>query len=769
MLRILLCLLIFATPGLAQNFTSTIRGTIKDADTGMPLPGATVLLSPTQTGAITDSQGAFRFENIHVGRYQLDVSYLGYTTALISELLLESGKENVQHIRLLPAGKQLNETTVTATQPVSYNSIQEITIEQTLRYAATYMDPARVATSFPGVAAANDQANGLVIRGNSPNSMQWRLEGVEIVNPNHLSNAGTFSDRPTSTGGGVNILSTQLLGTSQFLSGAFPAQYGNVNGGILDMHLRNGNDEKTEFTAQASLLGLDFAAEGPFSKKSKASYLINYRYSFTGLLGAMGVKFGGEDIRFQDLSFNLNFPTAKGGKFTIFGMGGISSNTFEPDKDTTAWEFAKDGQSILYKNRMFASGLTFEQPLGKKLSFRAALVGSTLYSSRVAYAVNGRNLEKSELLDDQELLNGKVSLNTTLTYRYNPRFRFQGGLFVTLNQYQTDIWSTNTEFKSLVFQPFVKWSFQVAPRISAEVGLHAMLSQVERTDKLSALPEPRAAIKWQLNETDQLNASFGLYSQMQTAGLYATHIYDTDHYNNRNLSPTRSQQVVLGYQKSLPKNSSLKIEAYYQHLFDVPVGQRLRDNYSGVNLVEEVPYEFLKNSGTARNYGIEVSFQKLLTNDYYMLVSGSLYDATYVDLFGERHQARFNGRHTFSFTSGKEFKSGGESLWGVNVKVLWLGGFRDKPIDVAYSETLKTTLYEAQSHYSVKMKDYFRPDMRIYWKKSKAKYSRTLALDLQNVSGTKNEAYQYFDQRKDAVVTQYQLGLIPVLSYRWEF
>ncbi|WP_026630041.1 TonB-dependent receptor [Dyadobacter alkalitolerans] len=769
MLRILLFSLFFITQGFAQTITSTIRGAVSDLDTRSPLAGATVSLTSPQTGTITDSAGTFRFDNLPPGRYQLMVSYVGYETVRIPELLLESGKENVQQVRLAPAGKQLNEATVTGARPVAFNSVQEITIEQTLRYAATYMDPARVATSFPGVAAANDQANGLVIRANSPNSMQWRLEGVEIVNPNHLSNAGTFSDRPTSTGGGVNILSTQLLGTSQFLSGPFPAQYGNVNGGILDMHLRNGNDQKTEFTAQASLLGLDFAAEGPFSKKSRASYLVNYRYSFTGLLGAVGVKFGGEDIRFQDLSFNLNFPTAKGGKLTVFGMGGVSSNTFEPEKDTTTWEFAKDEQNILYKNRMFASGLTFEQPLGKKLSLRAALVGSTLYTSRVAYAVNSRNLEREELLGDQELINGKLSLHTSVTYRYNLRFRFQGGIFVTLNQYTTDVWSVNTELKSLVIEPFVKWSFQLTRRISAEAGLHAMVSGMERTDKVSALPEPRAAIKWQLNERNQISASYGLHSQLQTAGVYATHIYDTDDYNNRRLSPTRSQHIVVGYQRTFPKNSSLKVEAYWQHLFDVPVGQTLRDNYSAVNLVEEIPYVFMKNNGTARNYGIEASFQKLLTDDYYMLISGSLYDATYVDFFGQRHTARFNGRHTFSFTGGKEFKTRNQSLWGVNVKMLWLGGFRDKPIDVEYSKTLKTTLYEEQSHYSVKMKDYFRPDLRIYWKKSRARFNTTLAIDLQNVSGTKNEAYRYFDKRKNAVVTQYQLGLIPVLSYRWEF
>jgi hypothetical protein len=767
--KLLPFLLLFTTPAFAQTYTSTIRGTVRDTDTGLPLVGATVTISPEESGMITGPQGTYRFDNLPVGRYQLKVSYVGYATLSVPEILLESGKENIIDVRLSAAGTELQEATVSAARPIAFNSIQPITIEQTFRYAATYMDPARVATSFPGVAAANDQANGLVIRGNSPNSMQWRLEGVEIVNPNHLSNAGTLSDRPTSTGGGVNILSTQLLGTSHFLSGPFPAQYGNVTGGVLDMNLRKGNDEKTEFTAQASLLGLDFAAEGPLSKNSKASYLVNYRYSFTGLLGAMGVKFGGEDIRFQDLSFNLNFPTAKGGKFTVFGTGGVSSNTFEPEKDTTAWEFAKDEQNILYKNKMMAAGLTFEQPLSNNVSFRAALVGSGLSTSRVSYLVDPRTYERGELLADQKLVNSKISFNTTFTYRYNARMRFQAGLYGTLNNYASWAWSVEEKLASVSLQPFVNWSFRMSPKLSAELGFHAMLSVVERAHKISALPEPRASVKWQVSQSAQLYASYGLQSQMQTAGIYATRIADYNYYTNKLLKPTRSQQFALGFQKTLGKSSSLKLEAYWQHLFDVPVGRGMNDNFSGINLVEEIPYEWLYNEGTGRNYGLEASFQKLLTNDFYMLISGSLYDATFVDRMGERHSSRFDGGHTFSFTGGKEFRSRKEALWGINAKVLWIGGFRDKPINLVESARNGVTTYEQFSNYTIKLKDYFRPDLRIYRKKSREKYSTTFAIDLQNVSSTKNEAYRYFDKRQQKVITQHQLGLIPVVSYRWEF
>ncbi|KAA0992034.1 TonB-dependent receptor [Dyadobacter aurulentus] len=770
MLRFLPLLFFVFTTGFAQTYTSTIRGTVRDADTGSPLVGATVQLVQGQTGTITGPDGTFRFDKLAVGRYQATVTYVGYETINIPEILLESGKENIIQVKLSPAGRQLQEATVSAARPVAFNSVQPITMEQTFRYAATYMDPARVATSFPGVAAANDQANGLVIRGNSPNSMQWRLEGVEIVNPNHLSNAGTFSDRPTSTGGGVNILSTQLLATSSFLAGPFPAQYGNVNGGVLDMNLRKGNDEQTEFTAQASLLGFDVAAEGPFSKKSKASYLVNYRYSFTGLLGAMGVSFGGEDINFQDLSFNLNFPTAKGGKFTVFGMGGLSDNTLKPDKDTTTWEFYKDGQHIVYRGKMGAAGLTFDQPIGNRASIRTVIAGSGLHSTRKAFLVDPKTLLNDEVLGDDQISSSKISFNTTFNYRFNAKQRLKAGIFLTSQQFGTPPNFFDEKINAWIVQPFVNWSYQIAPAVTTEIGLHAMISKLREEDaKGSFLLEPRAALKWQVADNQQLSLSYGLHSQLQSPNVYAATYGMTTIRRNMHLKPTRSHHLVLGYQQTFNKSNSLKVEAYLQNQFDVPVGEDLGTQYSALNLIEERPEVHFQNKGKGLTYGLEASFQKFLTNDFYMLASGSIYDATYLDLNGNRGASRFGGRHTFSLTAGKELKSGDANIWGINAKILWIGGFRDRPVDEEYSRTLKFTIYSNSGLYSVKMKDYFRPDLRIYWKKSKTKYSRTLALDLQNVSGTKNEAYRYFDIRQDKVVTQYQLGLIPVLSYRWEF
>lgn len=775
MIRVLLLLLMLSGVAVAQ--TSTIRGVVKDGDTGLPLTGAAVRLENTSEDNTTNENGAFRFENLPIGRYSLNVSFVGYETLTVPEILLESGKENIQDIRLSRAGKELKEATITTSRPGAFNSVQEISVEQTLRYAATYLDPARVATSFPGVAAANDQANGLVVRGNSPNGMQWRLEGVEIVNPNHLSNAGTASDRITTTGGGVNILSTQLLSNSYFLSGAFPAQYGNALSGILDMNLRKGNDEKNEYTAQIGLIGIDVAAEGPFSKKSKASYLANYRYSFTGLLSSMGVDFGGEANKYQDLSFNINLPTKKAGTFTVFGMGGISSNVFTADRDSTVWEVEKDGKDIIFKNKMGAGGITHAVSLGSKTAWNTTIVASGLKTTRESYDVEVAQ-ENRNIMDSDEVIKSRISLSTGFTYRMNAKNRLKLGAYVTKQHdemvkvyYVPFYWRSPGVLDGWLFQPYLNWNSHLTDRITMEVGLHSMFSKVKdhMEESKSFNLEPRAAIKMQLANSQQLSFSYGLQSQLPVPQVYWAQYGTVGSGGNMHLRPTRSHQMVMGYQKNFAKNSSIKVEAYWQEMFDVPVAGSHFGAFSLLNVVEQPINVRLNNTGTGRNYGLEVTYQKLMTDNYYILLSGSLYSATYKGGDGVSRRSRFDGRHTFSFTGGKEFKVGERSTWGINTKILWIGGFREQPINVKASADYLRTFYDEDQGYTVKLKDYFRPDLRVYWKKSKTKYSRTLALDLQNVSGTKNEGYHYYDTYQKKVRVQNQLGLIPVISYRWEF
>lgn len=201
---------------------------------------------------------------------------------------MRTGKEESIELQLQRTPNELGEVEVRAAAPRRMDAIHThaLTVEQSLRYPATFFDPARLAMSFAGVASTNDQANHFSVRGNGPASNAWLLEGAEIVTPNHLTNAGTQSDYPTLSGGGTTILSAQMLGTSRLLLGGFSAAYGNALGGVLDLSLRAGTAERHRFTAQAGLIGIDLSTEGPFKKGKGATYLINYRYSTLGLLSS---------------------------------------------------------------------------------------------------------------------------------------------------------------------------------------------------------------------------------------------------------------------------------------------------------------------------------------------------------------------------------------------------------------------------------------------------------------------------------------------------
>ena len=250
----------------AQQPIGTLRGTVTDRISGLPLAAATVLLDQ-ETHVVTDSAGNFRFASVSVGVHRLSVSYAGYNPVILEAVSVSSGKEMVLVLSLETSIREEAEVRVKSKSrrnlplnEMSLVSARAFSVEETQKYAATVNDPLRMATAFPGVMTADDGGNQIIVRGNSPAGLLWRMEGMDIPNPNHFSNAG-------ATGGGISILSAQLLSNSDFVTGAFAPEYGNALSAVFDLKLRKGNNEQAEYTAQAGVLGLNLAAEGPFSKK----------------------------------------------------------------------------------------------------------------------------------------------------------------------------------------------------------------------------------------------------------------------------------------------------------------------------------------------------------------------------------------------------------------------------------------------------------------------------------------------------------------------
>ena len=788
--RILPSVFALMLPGflIAQQFTQTLRGSVTDATNHNPLTGATIQLAATDYATTTNQLGAYRLENIPVGRYQLVVNYLGYEQLRIAEVLLETGKEVIYNVELRPAAAELTEVVVRADRErvVHPVSIRTITVEETRRFPATFFDPARLATAYAGVVNANDQANGLIIRGNAPTSINWQIAGAEIVNPNHTPNAGTFSDRPTFNGGGVNILSAQLLDNSTLLTGAFPVQYGNALAGILDMNFRAGNNERYEFTGQLGLIGIDLAAEGPFNKTADASFLVNYRYSTIGLLGALGVPLGDEEINFQDVAFNVVLPAGRVGDFTLFGMGGQSENIFAAERDTAVWEETKDRLDIDFDSKMGAIGGTHRVNLTAQLDWNTTYV----YSATENQRFSSRLTDSLTLLplDTDESTDRKSSLFTQLTFRPDTRQVFQLGTTFLDQNYEnysvseaSDLTRIKVDFyepRLRILRPFISWRGQITDRLTATLGLTDQIFffdaiYLNDTDFHSDFYvgetihsiEPRLALDYQFDAQRHLSLAYGRHSQFQSP-YRRTGVLRVGTTPGEDPVFNRANHVVLGYRQQLNTTTQLGVEAYWQGLAVepfVPLDNELVEKLRAGGLVD------YPQSGT--NYGLEISLQKYLTSSFYYLANTSLYSATFRAENGEKRNSRYNGNYILNLTAGKEWKKEKKNriaIFGLNARFNYRGGFRQTPINLAQSRATGYTFY-TDDLFTERQSDFYKLDLRLYWKKNKLKHNSTLALDIQNVTNRQNVAFNFYDAQQNRVVTKFQLGIIPILNYRIEF
>lgn len=782
---------IWLWPGLlrAQTFTQTIRGQVIDEASGQPLAGASIRLTDLDQSTVSGADGKFRLTEVPTGRHLLEVQLDGFAEFAIPDLAVVSGKETVLEMELTPTVYETDEVKIQAPQvrDVGRVSTRVFTVEETKRFAAVYFDPARMATSFPGVAQANDQANHLIVRGNSPNGVNWRMEGVDIVNPNHLTNAGTFSDRISQSGGGTILLSTQLLSNSTFSTGAFAPRYGNALSGVFDINLRRGNTEQNEYTLQAGLIGVDLAAEGPISREQGSSFLVNYRYSTVGILGLMGISFGNEEITYQDLAFNLHLPAGKAGTFTLFGMGGLSSNLFTGGGENDTLETGKDRFDIDYRSRMGAAGITHELLLGSRTVWRTVLAASGIRGTREAEW----RIDSTAVLpvEQDKLTQVKFSALTQVNHKFGPRSSLRAGTYYTqiydsarslvrpLDQdAELGLLAQNGGNAGLI-QPFVNFSWRPLRQLSLDLGLHGMYFLLNDSRSL----EPRLNLDWRIDPRQNLRFAYGLHSQLQLPALYYLSVpgpNDEPTFPNRDLDFSRAHHLVLSYQYQFRPDFMVKLEPYFQYLYNVPIVDDPNSTFSALNLFESfISEQFanqpLANAGLGRNYGLEFTAEKFLSRNYYALLSGSVYESQYQAGDGVWRDTRFNGQYLFSLSGGREFdfttKKNKDKIWGINLRVIYQGGFRAAPVDSLASVAAARTIYDFSEGFSERLPDYFRTDLRVIFKRNRARVTRTFSLDIQNVFNTQNIAFRVYDPVAGRIVDRTQLGIIPLLSYRLEF
>lgn len=787
-------ILLLYLPILTSAQTGTIKGTVTDKQSEVPLEGASVeLLGAEATGAVTDASGVFRLTNVPLGRQTLRISYIGFETITIPNVEVTAGKEVVVAVSLLESFNQLDAVVLTsetakdkALNKAAAVSARQFGLEEVTRFSGGRGDVGRLAANFAGVSAPNDSRNDIVVRGNSPTGLLWRLEGIPIPNPNHFSAAGT-------TGGPVSAVNPNVLKNSDFLTSAFPAEFGNALGGVFDLGFRKGNTDTHEFTAQVgAFTGVEVMGEGPINQKN-GSFLIAARYSLVGLLGA-GAGGTSATPNYGDLSFNVDFGKSKAGNFSLFGILGTSDIDFLGDDIDKTDLFAAEDEDLFVRSKFAASGIKHQFQLNENTYWRSIASVSFSESNITAnrYINKDTPQERRILFTDSDNVENRLAFSTLLNSKFSNRFTLRSGalwerfgieslLRDRLKQPDNDgdgdpdLFTFRDFNESLsIVQPFVQGQWRVSEKLTLNAGLHGQYATINK----QWVAEPRVSAEYSLSDKQSISAGYGLHHQLIPLPiLFLNENIDGENVQtNRNLDFVRSNHFVLGYNLVPAPNWRAKLEVYYQSISNAAV-QPFPSSYSslteGADFVFDNDRVSLVNEGTGYNTGVEITVERFFYNGFYALLTGSFFESKYTGSDGVERNTPFNNQYVTNLLAGKEFKIGAmqQNVLFFDTRVSFAGGRFYTPVDLEASRNAGYEILQEELAFSRQYDGYFRWDMKfgIKLNSRSKKRSQQFFVDLQNITNNANVFTDRFNRLTGNVDTVNQIGFFPDVGYRLQF
>ena len=785
-LAIFLLLIFITILSQAQTsaFTQIIKGIVVDEQSGSILPGASITVGDSRLNGIANDKGAFKIQPVPIGRRSIKVSMSGYEDAFVANIEVTSSKEVVLEIRLKEKVTKLNDVVVKsgkskikALNDAALVSARQLSIDEAFRYSGTRNDPSRMAQNFAGVSGTNDGRNDIIIRGNSPSGVLWRMDGIDIPNPNHFSTLG-------STGGPVSILNINTLKNSDFLTSAFPSQYGNAIAGVFDLRMRNGNADKREFIGQMGFNGFEFGAEGPFSKSSKASYLINYRYSMVAALQNLGLKFGTGSATpyYQDVNFKINLPTEKAGTFSLFGLGGESHINFLPEAQSEDNLYSSnDGTQ---RNRNFKSltgvmGVSHQYFYNSNTSSKTTVAVSGLSAKYNEDIVEeGKQNERAFLRNSEQV---RYSISNMFNKKFNAKNQFTAGVIAdisTLKLRQDYIRDGDSVLSNLLdanetatlLRGYANLGHRFTDKLSANIGLYVQNFTLNNSVSI----EPRWNIKYQLKPNQSISFGAGLHSQVQPLEVY---FYQTKSnsgaisFTNKELDFVKSIHGALGYDWSSSRYFRIKTEVYGQYIYNAAV-ERTASSFSLLNSGSDfaIPDKTnLINNGKGYNYGIELTAERFLHKGLYYLLTVSLFESKYKGSDEIWRNTAFNSNYVVNALTGKEWKLNAKTTFGIDTKVTVTGGQRYTPFDVLASKAAGYIVYKEEEAYSLQNVTYIRWDLKFSYVRNLRKVTQKWYIDLQNLTNRDNIYIRTLNPKTGVESRINQMGLFPNINYQITF
>ncbi len=777
---LIVCLFCHKTWLKGQNLVQNLEGFVFDQVNNQPLEGISVYIINSTIpldSTITNSSGYFVFSNIEVGRYDLSFVSARFEPYIKPAVLVNSSKSTFLEIYLKKRFTVLNEVTIIpeknkgqSANSMSTLSTINLQVEDARKFAGGLDDPLRAAANLAGVHSNGSFSDNFIsIRGNSPRALKYYFDGIELPNPTHFARIG-------SAGGTFTIFSLQLLANSDLFTGAFPAEYSNSTAGIFDVKFRKGNNHQHEFGFQVGTLGLDAWAEGPIQQGKKASYLANFRYATVGLARLIGYP---TQPTYTDFSVNLNFPLSETENLKVYSIAGASDRIRTAKRDTALWEEGLDRYELILNSKMMGIGSTYSKLLKSNSLFKASILGAFTQQqdNKIFLLYNLNEVDRSI----NEYQSFPLSMALSVKHPFSSRLTVQSGASANYTHHQYTFFQTNdtifNENDTLINNQNIKGNtvrsklyaqtnYSLTEHLTLNAGLHFLYQSIGQ----QFLMEPRLGIRYQLTAKHSIAIAYGKHSQAEE---YAVYQYQTINGEtlNQNLLATKSHHIGLAYQGAIHRNHLIGIEAYYQHLYDVPV--EANGTFSTLNLSELNDIRPVNNAGKGRNYGIDASFKRFTDLGLYYQINASWLNSTYLGGDGTWRSTEFDYGYNIKLLLGKEIgigkKKGKRNLLSFNGSLSAIGGRPYTPLNLSESARLQNSIYNESLAFSQREEGLIVLDLTAIYQTNKANRSGVWTFQIKNLFSSADAVYREYDTILDEEVIVPSSSFFPVISYGLEF
>jgi TonB dependent receptor/CarboxypepD_reg-like domain/TonB-dependent Receptor Plug Domain len=769
MVKHLLILTICLVTNTVLAQTGRISGRVTDKNSSVVVIGATVIVEGTTLGGVSDTDGRFYIKDIPSGSYNIQVQSLGYEQAVIYNVVISSGNEQMLTVELDAAKATDLKEVVIRKNPFSHRaetplSIQTLSAQEIKSNPGGNFDVSRVIQAFPGVGGTSGSVGGyrndLIIRGGAPNENIYYLDGIEVPVINHFATQG-------SAGGPTGILNISFIDDVSLYTSAFPAKYDNALSGILQIKQREANHTKIQTNFRLSATELACSADGPISEK--ITFEASARRSYLQLL------FRALQIPIQpsywDFQYKINYQINK--KLTLYtiAVGAIDNFSFLTPDNLTAENVYILHSNPLIKQRSYTNGYGLKKLIDKG-SWNLTFSRNMLVNRQDKYLDNQNPSEATRTLKINSMeAENKIRFEVN---KFPGRWSYSYGVMAQYDEYRNDfygqVYGAVTDSIGNIVQPAIFsssataigfWKYgafgQVAGyffdrKLSLSLGLRTDGNTFTTSgNDVSQQISPRFSASYSITGNLKFNASIGRYYKIPTYTLLG-YRDSTGRYLNKNNKYISCDHFVAGFEL-LPmwQGARFTLEGFYKSYTNYPVS--LVDGISLANKGGDFSVfgnEPVTSTGKGRSYGAEFQFQQKLTKNFFVILSYTHYKSEFMNAGGKYFPASWDNGDLLSFIGGYKFSRNIE----LGVKFRYQGGAPYSPFDMNASQANYVVsgrgVIDYNNFNTLRLSSFNSMDIRIDKKWNYRKWSLDIYMDITNAYGATQPATPSFTFKRTA-------------------